>query len=177
MKITIDREVLEQVLNSLERYQVKRQDERFADEITALQEALAQPQQEPVARIDSPVKPDGGGLYRAEVSLTEKLPQFTDLYTSPPECTPLTDGVFVPLDILEAAESSLGRFCSDEGWSGQDMQNMDNLSAYIAKQRKPLTDERLWKIWNSQGDDAMEQQAAINFARAIEAAHGIKDAP
>ena len=49
MKITIDREVVEQVLNSLERYQVKRQDERFADEITALQEALAQPQQEPVA--------------------------------------------------------------------------------------------------------------------------------
>ena len=43
--------------------------------------------------------------------------------------------------------------------------------------RKPLTDERLWKIWNSQGDDAMEQQAAINFARAIEAAHGIKDTP
>ena len=41
-------------------------------------------------------------------------------------------------------------------------------------QRKPLTDEQMWVLWNSQGDDAMEQQAAIAFARAIEAAHGIK---
>jgi hypothetical protein len=42
-------------------------------------------------------------------------------------------------------------------------------------QRKPLTDERMWELWISQGDDAMEQQAAIAFARAIEAAHGIKE--
>lgn len=42
-------------------------------------------------------------------------------------------------------------------------------------QCKPLTDEQMWQIWNSQGDDAMEQQSAIAFARAIEAAHGIKD--
>jgi hypothetical protein len=41
-------------------------------------------------------------------------------------------------------------------------------------QRKPLTDEQMWELWNSQGDDAMEQQAAIAFARAIESAHGIK---
>lgn len=40
-------------------------------------------------------------------------------------------------------------------------------------QRKPLTDEQMWELWNSQGDDAMEQQAAIAFARAIESAHGI----
>ena len=39
---------------------------------------------------------------------------------------------------------------------------------------KPLTDDQMWQIWNSQGDDAMEQQSAIAFARAIEAAHGIK---
>lgn len=42
-------------------------------------------------------------------------------------------------------------------------------------QRKPLTDEQMWSLWNSQGDDAMEQTAAIAFARAIEAAHGIKE--
>ena len=42
-------------------------------------------------------------------------------------------------------------------------------------QRKPLTDEQMWVLWNSQGDDAMEQQAAIAFARDIEAAHGIKE--
>ena len=43
--------------------------------------------------------------------------------------------------------------------------------------RKPLTDEQMWSLWNSQGDDAMEQTTAIAFARAIEAAHGITAAP
>ena len=41
-------------------------------------------------------------------------------------------------------------------------------------QRKPLTDDEMWKLWNSQGIDEMNQQEAIAFARAIEAAHGIK---
>lgn len=41
--ITIDRAVLDQVVEALERYQHKRQDfDRFADEIAALREALAQ---------------------------------------------------------------------------------------------------------------------------------------
>jgi hypothetical protein len=48
---------------------------------------------------------------------------------------PLTDGIFVPLTILEAAETSLGSFCSYHGWSDMDMQNMDNLSAYIARHK------------------------------------------
>ena len=40
--------------------------------------------------------------------------------------------------------------------------------------RLPLTDEQMWKLWNAEGNDAMNQQEAIAFARAIEAAHGIK---
>jgi len=50
------------------------------------------------------------------------------------ERKPLTD-VLVPLQVLEAAESSLGSFCSDQGWDDADMQNMDNLSAYIARHK------------------------------------------
>ena len=50
----------------------------------------------------------------------------------------LTDGVTVPLAVLEAAEASLGSFCSDHGWSDEDMQNMDNLSAYIARHKANL---------------------------------------
>lgn len=63
-------------------------------------------------------------------------------YPFPPDATTqqrtwvgLTDEVLVPLSILEAAESSLGSFCSDEGWGDEDMQNMDNLSAYIAQHK------------------------------------------
>ena len=41
---------MQQALEALERYQVKRQDfDRFADEITALRKALEQPEQGPVA--------------------------------------------------------------------------------------------------------------------------------
>jgi hypothetical protein len=51
----MSREVMQQALEALERYQVKRQDfDRFADEIAALRAALAEPaapQGEPVARV------------------------------------------------------------------------------------------------------------------------------
>jgi len=43
------------------------------------------------------------------------------------------------------------------------------------QQRKPLTDEQMWNLWNSQGSDDMTQKEAIAFARAIEADHGIKE--
>jgi hypothetical protein len=61
-----------------------------------------------------------------------------DALATPPAAhpaVPLTDSIFVPLKILEAAEASLGSFCSDHGWSDMDMQNMDNLSAYIARHK------------------------------------------
>ena len=48
--ITLSRETVQQVLDALKRYQVKRQDfDRFADEVSLLEVALAQPAQEPVA--------------------------------------------------------------------------------------------------------------------------------
>ena len=50
-----------------------------------------------------------------------------------------------------------------------------NATTPPAAQRQPLTDEEMWKLWNAEGNDAMNQQEAITFARAIEAAHGIKE--
>ena len=126
MKITIDREVLEQVLNSLERYQVKRQDVRFADEITALQEALAQPQQEPVAVVD-----DAGVI----VVCSYKYKPGDKLYTSPPASTTTSE------------------------------------DARLA--RKPLTDEEIDRL----ALDYSLPHSTRSFARAIEAAHGIKETP
>ncbi|CAB5187138.1 hypothetical protein UFOVP161_8 [uncultured Caudovirales phage] len=50
-----DRELMQRALEALERYQVKRQDfDRFADEIAALRERLAHPEQEPVAWMVGP---------------------------------------------------------------------------------------------------------------------------
>lgn len=67
---------------------------------------------------------------KAKLSTTPQPPRASGTLAQP-----LTDEVRVPLEVLEAAESSLGSFCSDEGWGDQDMQNMDNLSAYIAQHK------------------------------------------
>jgi hypothetical protein len=48
---------------------------------------------------------------------------------------PLTDDVLVPLEILEAAASSLDSFCGDLGWGDADLQNMDNLFALISQHK------------------------------------------
>lgn len=131
-------------------------EKRHLEAIDALQEALAQPQpqQKPKFLYDE----EDSLLHD---SCCDAPTGCNPLYTSPPaqqspwcmkmngcktkceDCPdkapkqrkPLTDGVFVPLDILEAAEISLGSFCSDHGWSAVDMQTMDNLSAYIAKHK------------------------------------------
>lgn len=44
-----------------------------------------------------------------------------------------------------------------------------------APSTSPLTDDQMWAIWNSNGSDEMNQREAMAFARAIEAAHGIKE--
>ena len=44
-----------------------------------------------------------------------------------------------------------------------------------AAQRKPLTEEVIWEIWHRMPKDGAITVTA--FARAIEAAHGIKEQP
>ena len=123
MKITIDKDVLERVLNAILNAvpQTASQAKEQLESLLVLRGALAQPHLEPVGEVTDAL----GNAFKCEFK--GPLSVGTKLYTSPPA-------------------------------------------------RKPLTDERLWKIWNSQGDDAMDQQAAITFARAVEAAHGIKEA-
>ena len=69
-------------------------------------------------------------------------------------------------------------YCMDYHCAGDCGQphNQKEMQTFLVAQpeQEPVTDEQMWELWNSQGDDAMEQQAAIAFARAIEAAHGIK---
>ena len=87
--------------------------------ITALKEALAQPEQEPVAIVDA--NDDG---YWAEILPDRSVKVGQLLYTTPP-------------------------------------------------QRKPLTDEEIASIYMNHTDRPLHAQ--WNFARAIEAAHGIKE--
>lgn len=52
----------------------------------------------------------------------------------PEQRKPLTD-VLVPLEVLEAAASSLDSFCGNLGWGDADLQNMDNLFAVIEQHK------------------------------------------
>ena len=45
--------------------------------------------------------------------------------------------VLVPVTELKQIESSLGSFCSDEGWSDSDMQTLDYVSAMLAAAPQP----------------------------------------
>ena len=101
------------------------------DAITALQEALAQPQQEPVAWADMSNQDRDVGL-----SWTPGQFHTVPLYTSPP---------------------------------AQEFVCSTGLCHY----RKPLTDEQVSAIWKAVPNQAL-YEAVMVFARAIEAAHGIK---
>jgi len=47
----------------------------------------------------------------------------------------------------------------------------------IKQLRQPLTDEQIKEAWRSVKDTGRDMHNAISFARAIEAAHGIKETP
>ena len=84
--MTTLREAAQQALKALERYQMMRRDfDRFADEITALRAALAQQEQKPKAWM---LTDDSGMRF---VSVDRPHPDFVPLYTAPPQRLPLTE--------------------------------------------------------------------------------------
>ena len=50
----------------------------------------------------------------------------------------MTDYILVKRETLQSAAESLGSFCSDHGWSQQDMDNMDSLWALLAAPCEPV---------------------------------------
>jgi hypothetical protein len=99
-------------------------------------EALAQPEQEPVACIGT----NGELMWLNKPKVIYSKPQ--PLYTAPPQQEPVID------------KSAAIRIATSLGWTSQ---------------RKPLTDEEISEI-------AINNPPVVHeFARAIEAAHGIKE--
>jgi hypothetical protein len=63
--------------------------------------------------------------------------------------------MLAPVSLLKRAESSLGSFCSDEGWGAADMEVMDDISAMLAAAPQPALVPAGWvplteKLINSQ---------------------------
>ena len=170
-------ETLKLALEALERINDRFDLESVAQDatkaITALEKALAQPEQEPVAwmTINEYGEEDDIHYENPEGHLLEGW-TYKPLYTHPPTVQPKKE----PLEYWNAVE----------GWVKIDevREHFDSVGCgtiyktagegrvpvYTTPlQRKPLTDDELSDIWFKQSTDWME------FARAIEAAHGIGD--
>ena len=113
--------------------------------ITAIKEALAQPEQEPVGQLLE----DAFG--RGQVMWFNKPKDESMLYTTTPQRKP---------QIWE--HEGYDALCQElELWKAE-------------AQRKPLTDEEIQNILPDDGTPMSLGEAFVKFARAIEAAHGIK---
>ena len=113
----------------------------------AIQEALAQPEQEPVA-------------YASDIEFDEE----TAIIPAEKKGSLGTAGLNIPLYIAPQS-----KVLGDAYMAGF---NMGQKAAEILPpQRKPLTDE---EIWNLAANCLDSVAGRLQFARAIEAAHGIK---
>ena len=127
--------------------------------IAAAREALAQPEQEPVAWMDR-----DGDVYPMPEN-KNWAPPHTMLYTTPPQRKPLTDA--------QVNECGMcGYVGKDKDKTGQCPKcRWDELRPLTGKaHQKPLTDDQIYEMYNEPRSDA----EMLEFARAIEAAHGIK---
>jgi len=124
-------------------------------------EALTQPEQEPVAwmclAFDGKV---------CEQSNHDECENPIPLYTTPPQRQPLTDDEINKCDMcgyVGKDKDSIGQ-CPKCRW--------DELRPLVEKARqKPLTDDQIYDMYNEPRSDA----EMLEFARAIEAALGIKE--
>ena len=134
----------------------------IAETVIAIHAAMQQPEPEPVAWTDQ----DFTNIYISEMVAKEKKAD-VPLYTATPKREPLTD---VKTNCKEKRDN--GGVCPHHnlqcGWP--ECNESDPLK------REPLTDEQITSIWNSKPRWHAPPIGVtdIEFARAIEAAHGIK---
>ena len=149
---------------------------KFHDKvIKALEEALAKQEQgEPVAWMH-PDWPDGYSGFQSPVT-TYMTNGWIPLYTTPQPKQ--EQGEPVAYDVR----------CDNCGGDGYDPKNNNYYcsvcegSRFVEKmlyttpqQRKPLTHEQVYKMWLARFETNEYDDVFMNFARAIEAAHGIKE--
>ena len=161
--VTIGRKKLEQVLEALTYCEalnsgVERQKMQARN---AIKEALARP-----APVQKPMHPELKKLYEDFFDKCFKETVDLALGTTPPKRQPLTDDEINKCDMcgyVGKDKDSIGQ-CPKCRW--------DELRPLVEKARqKPLTDDQIYDMYNEPRSDA----EMLEFARAIEAAHGIKE--
>jgi hypothetical protein len=136
-----DRKLLKQALDALEEGLTMKE---WRELVAALRERLAQPEQEYVATVQCikgiTIDPVTGNVGIGTPAQPEQEP--VEWLTGCPECG-MDSG-------CDCDSGTCTPPAAQRTWVG-------------------LTDEEMWKLWNAEGNDAMNQQEAITFARAIEA--------
>jgi len=134
---------------------------RYRKAITALKERLAQPEQKPFTYYN----PQNDGI--RPFCSDGDIP----LYTTPPQRTeqePVAVYGYCPTCGAKGVMRERRPNGSDKCANGHTYLSS---KATTPPQRKPLTDEQIYDMYNEPRSDA----EMIAFARAIEAAHGIKE--
>ena len=147
--------------------------------VTAIKEALAQPEQEPVAWTDEleiiskgikDAIEEGGGFWRSCTGCYETNEGY------PP------NGAY----FSKVFKCYLGNGCDECGGIGAiwDDTDYEEMAEYMMQEdthpqpkaeQSPLTDEQIYSITGVENRDEMMRRMACNIARAIESAHGIKE--
>ena len=148
-------------------------------------EFLAQPEQEPVAKVSK--------RYVNNIQWLDQIPEFgTPLYTTPPQPEQKQEyqfGVYSAEDLDKAWKSGYDNCKAQSSWTLEDVkkawkrgyaqakkeQRQNLVGIYTTPpQRKPLSDEKMKAIWYST-DSIMGWYSFQEVTKAIEAAHGIKE--
>jgi hypothetical protein len=182
-----DKEAMKLALDALKEAQTNNDGmekwDRNKKAIIALEEALAQPEQEPVAwqvevYINGGWSPMGNpqlNKSRAEAlasnpSLPKEKQRIVELYATPPQRTE-QEPVSVELPCCGYTDASAVKWNPFNGV----VQCHNCGQTYTPPQRKPLTDYQIQRIWDVASGALPGWSRHIAYARAIEAAHGIKE--
>ena len=131
--------------------------------ITAIKEALAQPEQEPVLWM----MPDGKTADKWALQFYGGQ-KGKPLYTTPPA---LTQPEQEPLAWISTGPASMIHWTADKPAYGDDW-----VPLYTTPpQRKPLTLSQKQRLWSSVGDKPTLKDRVNAYGLAIEAAHDIKE--
>ena len=138
-------------------------------------EALAQPEQEPVARSDAYYMIDRFLRNNMDDDVYAEYSKALDIiYTHPPVPTAqLKEPEQEPVAEVWAASNACGQYGVEVRWFGRFPEIGDKLYT-TPPQRQPLTDEQKDKIYNDWCDLGTEG-SYDDLMVAVEAAHGIKE--
>ena len=140
---------------------IGRKPERVEQAITAIKEALAQPEQEPVLWM----MPDGKTADKWALQFYRGQ-KGKPLYTTPPA---LTQPEQEPLAWISTGPASMIHWTADKPAYGDDW-----VPLYTTPpQRKPLTEWQITEIYTKW--ESTKGTSWADLIRAIEAAHGIKE--